>query len=236
MPAVAVAAVGTAISAYQANRASHQARDSARQQADAQQQQIELGREQLAEGRRRYDQWSDMFMPGFQELGDMAFQDSRPDYQAITADVGTAFDTSQQITRRNQERLGINPTDGAASASETQYGIGRALALAGGRNRARTQSTNDRWNRIAAFANSGNSLYGGANSMIQAAYGGLNSAFGGQASAAGQNAAYMNNQSNNAWNDVGYGIGQIAQNWPSSQQTPPPIPISPVTRTPPGGG
>lgn len=209
-----IAAAGVGSSLYGASRARRDARAAQQQEADFRRQQMDLGREQLAEGNRRYGQWESMFMPGFEALRDQAFAEQRPDYEAIDADVGMAFDTSQAMNRRQMERYGVRPTDGAAAASEREYGLGRALGIVGGRQQARRGAADDRWNRLAGFANSGNMLYGGSNSMINAAYGGINAALGGgAASAAGQYA----NQANAAggwmrdaagW--AGYGVDQWA--------------------------
>lgn len=185
-----IAAAGVGSSLYGASRQRRAQRDAMAAEDRNRQMQVDLGREQLAEGNRRYGQWESMFMPGFEALRDQAFAEQRPDYEAIDADVGMAFDTSQAMNRRQQDRYGIRPTDGAADASEREYGLGRALGIVGGRQQARRAATQDQWNRLAGFANSGNALYGGANQMIQAAYGGINAALGGgaasQAMRAGQ--------------------------------------------------
>lgn len=209
-----IAAAGVGNSIMQGNRARRDARSAQQQEAMLRQQQVDLGREQLSEGNRRYGQWESLFMPGFEALRDQAFQEQRPDYEAIDADVGMAFDTSQAMNRRQMERYGVRPTDGAAAASEREYGLGRALGIVGGRQQARRGAADDRWNRLAGFANSGNMLYGGSNSMIQAAYGGINAALGGgAASAAGQYASQQNAAGNwmrDAAGWAGYGVDQWA--------------------------
>jgi len=217
MVAAVVVAAGAA---YAANRAASSASEARDQQGRAQDAQVALGREQLDEGNRRYDQWEEMFMPGFQELRNRAFEEQRPDYETMDADIGLAFDTSQGINRRQMQRYGLNPTDGATAAAETQYGLGRALATVGGRATARRQATNDSYARLAGFANAGNSLYQGSNAMINAAYGGIQSAFGGQAASAGQNAMYQQGQANQGYSDAAAGLGYAWGNYNSRQQTP----------------
>lgn len=193
-----IAAAGVGTSLLGARSASRNARQAQSSEDRYRQMQTELGREQLAEGNRRYGQWESMFMPGFEALRDAAFSEQRPDYEAIDADVGMAFDMSQAANRRQMDRFGIRPTDGAADASEREYGIGRALGVVGGRQNARRAASDQRWNRLAGFANSGNALYGGANQMIQAAYGGINAAFGGAAVSQGMR-AYNNQNAAGSW-------------------------------------
>ena len=206
-----IAAAGLGNSIYQGSRARRDARAAQAAEADFRNQQIGLGREQLAEGNRRYGQWEQLFMPGFEALRDEAFADRRPDYEAVDADVGMSFDMAQAANRRQMDRYGINPTDGAAAASEREYGLGRALATVQGRAGARRGAADDRWDRLAGFANSGNSLYAGSNAMIQAAYSGIQSAFGGAAGSAAQRGYDGQNAANSWMRDaagwVGWGFG-----------------------------
>lgn len=232
-----IAAAGVGNSIIQGSRARRDARNAQQQEADFRRQQMDLGREQLAEGNRRYGQWESLFMPGFEALRDQAMAQQRPDYEAIDADVGMAFDTSQAMNRRQMDRYGVRPTDGAAAASEREYGLGRALGVVGGRQNARRAAAQDQWSRLAGFANSGNMLYGGSNSMIQAAYGGINSALGGAAGSAMGQAANAQNAAGGWMRDAagwaGFGVDQW-NNRGSTSGLSAMMPTSP--RAPVGGG
>lgn len=181
---VAAAVVGAATSvvgAYASDRASKRQAKALKGQQGTAQQQLDFGKE-------KYGDWKEMFQPVYGDLKNMAYEDNRPDYGAIDADVGHAFDTSQGINRRNMERFGVNPTDGAFSASETQYGLGRAMAEVGGHQQARRQAKDQKWNRLASFANLGAGQQATANNTVNQGFGAVMNAQGTQAGLYGQQA------------------------------------------------
>jgi hypothetical protein len=207
-----IALAGVAVSAYQGNRARSQARDQMSAGERAQQEQVAAMREMQGEARQRYDEWRSTFMPAVEQMGQLAMREARPDYEQIDADVGMSFDMAQGQNRRQLERFGVNPADGASQASERDYSVGRALATVNGRNQARNVAQDQQWQRLAGFAGLGEGMRSSADSMMSAAYGGIASAFGGQA---GQNfgmAQQSQARSDAAWADAASGAGYIAGN------------------------
>lgn len=215
MPAVAVAAVGTAVSAYGASRQRSAARDAANQQQQAMDAQARAAQDQLDFAKGQYNDWRSMFMPVAEDLRSMAYEQRDPDYAAITADVGAAFDTSQAANRRQMQRFGLMPSDGAVADSELRYGLGRAQAMVNARNQARTANQDQQFNRLMSFYGMGQGQGQAAANLVSAANAGVGNAFGQQAGMYGNQAANyqagMTGSMNNMMNWAGYG----AQNWGS---------------------
>jgi hypothetical protein len=186
--ATAVAVGSLAVGAYSAYSQGKQADRAASDQEHATDQQVALGHEQLDFGKEQYADWKNLFMPALTDLRSMAYEDVRPNFAAISADVDTAFDTSQGVNRRTMERYGIKPTDGAFNASETQYGLGRAMATVNANNTARTAAKDQKFNRLAAFANLSQGMQSNANSAVNSGFGNTFNAFGNQANMYGNQA------------------------------------------------
>lgn len=212
-----IGAAGVAASLYNGSRARSASRDAQRSADAARAAQLESANQlrTLAEG--RYDDWRQTFMPGIQRMGELAFEEARPDYERIDADVASSFDMSQDANRRQQARMGIDPSDGAAAASERQYGIGRALATVSGRNVARRQAKQDQWQRLSGFVGAGEGMRSSADGLMGAAYNGIFSAWGGSANANQQSAYQQQQRSDAAFGDAASGLGYLAaQNWGST--------------------
>ena len=238
--ATAVAIAGVATSAYSASRSRSAGRDAARQQQSAMDQQAQAAQDQLDFSREQYDDWRTMFRPVAEDLKTMAYENRGPDYNAINADVGAAFDTSQAINRRQQQRFGFQPSDGAVQNSELQYGLGRATAMVNARNQARTANQDKQFNRLTAFYGMGSGQGQAAANLVSAAHAGVGNAYGQHAGIYGNQAMNYGNQANQSMNDAmgwaGWGFGQYMQGR-NSVSGMDPIPISPVTRqNPPIGG
>lgn len=212
MAVMTAVAVGTmAVGAYSANqqgKASDRASRRAAQSADAQ---VQLGYDQLDFSERQYADWQERFNPIMDELTMMAREGSRPDYSAIAADVGQAFGAQQAMARRQQERFGIKPTDGMTAANDRQFGIGRALALVGGNQSARTQAKDQQFGRLAG-------VYGMGNGQMSAAMSGMNAGYGNTMGALGNQSAMFANQANQysaaaaaGAQGFGYGLGMLGQ-------------------------
>lgn len=73
------------------------------------------------------------------------------------ADVNQAFDTQAASQTRAQERMGVNPSSGAAQALSSSMGLNKALATVGADNNARQQAKNE---QIQLLANANNVLSG----------------------------------------------------------------------------
>lgn len=221
--ATAIAVAGVAVSAYGANQQSKAAKAANKQAKKTGDAQVDLGYEQLEDGRQRYRDWQERFNPIMDDLTDMANEDQRPDYGAIAADVGTAFGVSQEMNRRQMERTGVAPTDGAAAASESQYGIGRALALVGGNQSARVAAKDQRFQRLGAVYAMGNGLQSSAASGIGQGYANTQGALGNQAMFQMQQSQAHAQAAQAGASGVGYGLGQLAQNWGNWNQPTAPV-------------
>lgn len=212
MGAVTAAAVAAAGSAYAANRQRSAARDAQRSQDGAMDQQAQAAQDQLNFAREQYSDWRSMFQPVGEDLRTMAYEQQTPDYGAINADVGAAFDTSQAINRRQQQRFGFQPSDGTTHDSELRYGLGRAQAMVNARNQARTANKDSQYNRMMAFYGMGQGQGQAAANLVSAAHAGVGNVYGQHAGTFGNQAANYqagaNQQMNNTINWAGYGLSQ----------------------------
>lgn len=210
MAAVTAAVVVAAGTAYAANRASSSASASRRDANRNAQSQADIDRERLDLSRQQYDDWQQRFDPVWDQMSAMAQEEQAPDFAAISADVGGAFDTSRGINTRNMQRMGIQPTDGAQQAADTAYGIGRATSLVDTRNRARTAAKDQHFDRVSQLANVANGGQANATNFLNAAYSGASGGAGQRAGMANNNAMYYQQQANQGWNDlagaIGYGV------------------------------
>lgn len=219
MAATAVTALGVAGSLYGANRQRRDANRAAQQQADAEAQRLALAREGLDWNRQRYGQWENLFLPVLDELRNEAFSDRGPDYSMIAGDVGAAFDASQGMNRRQMERYGVRPTDGAVAASELGYGLGRASATVDARNKARIAHRDQRFNRLGQVYGMGNTMMSSALGGVNAGYGALGGVYGDQAAGAG-NRAQLHGQAAAAGYGAAFnGLGQLAGSFGTGGQT-----------------
>lgn len=210
MGVATAAAIGSAVVGVAGAVSSSRAASGAqRQQQRATDQQAEIAAEQLQFGREQYNDWRTMFRPGLQSLVNMAGEEQRPDYAGIAADVGQSFDASQGINRRQMERYGVAPTDGASQASETQYGLGRALAQVGVSQQARQGARDSQFNRMLQVGNISSNQQAQATNAMQGGFGALQGAFGNQANLAGQRANQYANAAAAGAQMAGYGISQL---------------------------
>lgn len=221
--ATAVAVAGVAVSAYGAYSSNRNAREAGERQEDAMDSQVALDRERLDFSREQYDDYTEMFGPVLGDLRTMAYEESEPDYAGITADVGAAYDTSQDINRRTQQRYGVNPSDGAANDGELRYGVARAQGIVDARNKARAMNKDSKFNRLSSFYSLGNGQGDRARSLMDAAYAGASSTYGQHGAAFGNQAAAYGQQAQQYGQDAagwaGWGYGQYqAGRTPSTPQ------------------
>jgi len=212
----AVAAGSLAVGAYGAYTQGKAAEKAADAQGHAMDQQVQLGREQLEFGKEQYQDWKNLFMPALTDLRSLAYEDVRPNFAAISADVDTAFDTSQDVNRRTMERYGIKPADGAFQASETQYGLGRAMATVNANNQARQAAKDQKFNRLASFANLSQGMQSTATGTINSGFGNTFNALGNQANMFGGRAAQYSQAAAEGANMVGRGFSYLINNLPSN--------------------
>lgn len=206
-------AASAVIGLYSANKASKSANKAADNQQAAMDDQVELGREQLDFGKQQYADWKARFDPIMNDLETEAYAQQRPDYTRIAADNTAAFDASQGAARRDLERFGVNPADGAFADLAQRGSMQRALGLVTANTQARAAAKDATYNRLANLYAVGNGQQSSAMGTMNAAYSGLGSAFGNQASMYGNQFNNFTNQANAGYNDAATGIGYGLQSW-----------------------
>lgn len=198
---------GSAISANkQASKANKNQKNAADQQAQAAQDQLDFSKEQYAD-------WKEMFGPMMGDLRDMAYEEDTPDFGAIHADVRNAVDSNRGINKRDMERVGVKPGEGAMLAAENSYGLGAATMEVGMRNTERARLEDDKFQKIASVYGLGNGQMTGALSGMQAGSAGLQNAYGNQANMFGQQAREYSAAAQAGAQGVGYGLSQMANQW-----------------------
>lgn len=182
------AGVSTAGGLYAARKQGKAADRALDQQAAAMQDQTALGREHMQWAKGVYENWRQEFAPVLEELKAEALASSDPDYAAITADTQAAFDSERGGQRREMERYGINPGDGAWGSSDRRMGIGQATAEVNARQGARRDEKDRRFGRLSSVMGIGQGLQQQAMGITAGAAGGLMGAHGQQAGIHGGNA------------------------------------------------
>lgn len=189
---LAAAAITAGAGLASSAMASNSQDKAAKQQQHAMDQQSQTAANQLDFNKTQYADWQQNFDPSIKNLGALVNKEVRPDYSQIAADVGNSYDTSQGINSRNMERMGVKPTDGAFQDSQTQYGLGRALATVGADQSARQWADQQHYSRLAGFAGMGMGQQAGLTAAMGNSAGNLQNAYGNQANLYGQRAAQYN--------------------------------------------
>lgn len=160
----------------------------------------QLGQEQLDWNKANYNEWNSEFQPVLSDIKAAAYANNQPDYATVGSDVNSAFDAQQGAADRNMNRMGIKPTDGAYSASQTAYGLGRAAALVSGDQNERNRVKNQKLSNLEG-------VYGLGTPMLTGSMSGVNQA-GGQAQGAyGMGANFYGQQAATYGQAAGAGIG-----------------------------
>jgi hypothetical protein len=146
--AVAGMAVG-AVSKYIGDK---KAKRAEKRGMDTQKENIALQREGLDFSKEQYGDWQEKYDPVFDDMMSEIDSGITPDYSAIAGDVNSSFESAQDQERRQMQRYGVKPTDGAARQSEREYGIAKSTAHSGIRNKARQDSAGIKFNRLAGIA------------------------------------------------------------------------------------
>lgn len=154
-----------------------------------------------------------------------------------SADIAQTFDAARGQVTRDQQRMGVNPNDGRAMATQAQMATQQALAYATGRNLARQQATQegrqltDRANNAlagypamsagsvgvgAGVAGMGQQAAGQGQSALLMPSQAISQQAGGMGANAAnmwgqQNAAYQNAQNADAqaWGGLGQALGSL---------------------------
>lgn len=211
MPVMAIAAVGSmALGAVQARKGAKGAKAAQAAQDAARREQMGMAKEQIGYGRNIFEGWQRDYMPMLGDMKDMAYEEQRPDYAAISSDVGSAFDASRGINSRNMQRMGVKPTDGAAAAAESAYGMGRAATLVGARNSARMAMRDQRFNRMGQVFGMSQGVANMGVGMMGQGYGAAANAASGQAADAGVRLSGAQAQQSAGMGAIGSGLGMMA--------------------------
>lgn len=152
----------------------HKAKKKAEKQQNAanamSEEEIAMQREGLDFSKQQYSDWQEKFDPAYDRMMSEIDQGITPDYAAIAGDVNSSFDTAQGMERRQMQRYGIKPTDGAARHSEREYGIKRSTAHSGIRNQARQQSKGILFDRLKGVTNSLQGVQTGLSGQVGSSY------------------------------------------------------------------
>ena len=173
-----VGLAGAAMSAYGASEQADAADAASARAAALGQQQLNIGQQALDWNKQNYNNWSSAFMPMLSQIKAQALANQQPNYQGIIGDIGSSFGAQQDANTRNMERYGINPTDGAMSAANTAYGLGRATAQVGAMQAERYRVGQQRLSNME-------SVWGLGVPMMNAAQSGVNSSTAGMMGALG---------------------------------------------------
>ena len=149
-----VAVAGLAVSAYMGHKASKKA-DRQQKAANAQgDENIALQREGLDFSKEQYGDWKEKYDPVYDDMMSEIDSGITPDYAAIAGDVNSSFESAQAQERRQMQRYGVRPQDGAYNKSERDYAINKSTAHSGIRNKARQDSAGEKFRRLSGIHNS----------------------------------------------------------------------------------
>jgi len=181
MVAAIIGAAGVAANLYGSMQQSDSA-DQAQQNAQqASQQQAAIAQQGIDFQKQNYNNWHDTFMPMLGSIKDAALASQQPNYQGVAGDVGHAFDASYQTNLRQMQRYGMRPTDGAATAMNTEYGLGRAAALVGGFQNERHRVLDQRLQNMESVYHLGDPMLTGSMNGMSSAIGNASNVYGQQA-------------------------------------------------------
>jgi hypothetical protein len=168
-----------AVSAYMGHKAKKKAQkqqDAANAQGD---ESIALQREGLDFSKEQYGDWKEKYDPVYDDMMDEIDSGITPDYADIAGDINDSFDSAQGMERRQLQRYGVKPQDGAYGKSERDYAINRSTAHSGIRNKARQDSAGEKFRRLSGVHNTlqgvGTSLAGQVGNSYSRTGGAMNS-------------------------------------------------------------
>ena len=201
---------GTVIGGLMSKGSRNKSASAADRQADASQDQVDLGRETLDWNKDKYADWEKRFDPIFSDMMDSLDDDLTPNYAAIAGDVKSGFQSARGQERRELQRYGVRPQDGAMAKSEREYGIREAAAHVGTRSEARESKRGLKYNRLASVTGMGYGIQPSVLGGVNQAGGNLGNAYGAQANTFGnQSTMYANNA-----NQIAGGVGNMVGSMP----------------------
>jgi hypothetical protein len=203
------ALIGAAVSAWGASRSRSQQRDASRSQQEAMRGQTELLQGNVDFARDRYAQWEQLYAPLFERMMGQLDRANEVDYSGVVGDATAAFDSAVGQSRRQAERYGINPADGATAGIEERAGLGRAASIVDGMNTQRMANRDREWNMTGELMGMTTPLLASATGMYQGAVSGLAGAMGGQANMYGNQAQQAGLAVAQGWNDASRSLGSV---------------------------
>lgn len=141
----------------------------------------ELAHEQAKIANDLHQYWQQQYQPLETSLIHSTAKGLKPDYAGVTgrasADVLNSFSKARAMSRRNLERMGVNPNSGAYMDQQRIMGVNQAANEAGAINRARTNERNTindvNFSRRLALTNLGRGLPAQASQGLSSASGEL---------------------------------------------------------------
>lgn len=211
---VAVAIAGSSIVTGLLGKSSQ---DSAAKKArKSQKEDIALRREGLDFSKEQYADWKAKYDPMYAKTLEHIEDGTTPDYNAIDADVNTAFGVSRDANRRQMMRYGIRPQDGAFMQGDRQSRTDQAAASVGTRNQARQATAGLKYARYADLHNSLQGIGSNLASNVQSGYQNAAQGYGQLASMQERQGIQSANSWNNLMNNVGTSIGAV--DWSAAWQ------------------
>ena len=203
----AVAAAGASlVVGYMGNK-------SADKQADKgfglQQQELDMQREGLDFSKQQYADWKERYDPIYDDMMSEIDSGITPDYNAIAGDINQSFDSAQGMERREMQRYGIKPGDGAYGHGERDYAINRAAAHSGIRNKARQDSAGIKFQRLSGIHNTLQGVGTSAATGVRTSYNNVGNSMGNMAQSRFTQSANTRNQAGRDAAGVGAMIGGI---------------------------
>jgi hypothetical protein len=205
------------ISLFGASKSRKRRRRAQRAQDEASRNQTNLHRENMEFTREQWREWSDQFKPLFADMRNQLADADRVDYSGVVGDATAAYDSAVGQARRQAERFGLNPADGAWADMEQRAGIGRAASIVDGMNRQRMGARDRKWGMTAQLAGMAGNMASSAAGMHQNAVSGLSNAYGNQMNMHGQRAAEAGAAEQAGYAAAGQAIGGM--NWGGAGKT-----------------
>ncbi|HZZ14316.1 MAG TPA: hypothetical protein VFE79_26800 [Paraburkholderia sp.] len=188
MVAAVAGAVGAGVSLYNGIENRNAANKAGQNQQNAIDSQTQLGQDQLSWAKDRYNEWDNEFQPIMDDIKSQAQKNLQPDYASINSDVNNSFNAQQGAAQRNMERYGVKPTDGATTAMNTSFGLGRAASLVAGDQQERARVKNQSLSNLESVYSLGTPMLSSSTGLVSGASSQLSNAYGNAANVYGQQA------------------------------------------------
>jgi hypothetical protein len=231
MVAAVVGVVGAGVSLYNGMQSADAADKAGKRQQSAIDAQTKLGQDQLQWSKDRYNEWDSQFQPILSDIKAEAYKNMQPDYATVGADVNNAYNAQQGAAQRNMERYGVKPTDGATTAMNTSFGLGRAAALVSGDQNERHRVQNQKLSNLEGVYGLGTPMLTGSmgavgqsGQQLSGAYGNAANMYGNQAATYGAAAGAGVSGALGTLGNLAGNMGGGGSSWGSPSITPDAVP------------